>query len=284
MADYYSFRSLTLRLLGKADCPALPSESDLPLEIGSRVAIIDLRVFVPEVVSVLSTLARDSFGMQLKLIPFVDSLIGRGAAALPPIPHDQGAIVRFLIEDAVVNSNILVLKDLPVNIRMDAAARISNLNIVKSLYGTQLESFLKSLKNAVHCTHGPPGSGKSFLGVALVLALMELRNVASSSGVHNLGPILMISYKNHALDEFLVDVLKWTQHAIRPGMMIRTGKPEHAKLQNYSERSNRQQYEAEEELSERISILRESRKFNKDLRDIARHLEVHETTELTRLS
>lgn len=161
---------------------------------------------------------------------------------------------------------------------MNAAARIGELNIVKSLYGTQLETFLKSLKNAVHCTHGPPGSGKSFLGVALVLALIEIRNVARSSGVHNLGPILMLSYKNHALDEFLVDVLKWTQRPIRPGMMIRTGKPEHDKLHIYSEKSNRQQFAAEEELSERISILRESRKFNKDLRDIARHLEVRESS------
>lgn len=106
-------RSLTLRLLGKADCPALPSESDLPLEIGSRVAIIDLRVFVPEVVSVLSTIARDSFGAQLKLIPFVGSLIGRGAAVIPPLASDQGTTsVRSMIEDAVVNSNIVVLRDL----------------------------------------------------------------------------------------------------------------------------------------------------------------------------
>lgn len=267
-------RVLSLRLLGKADCPALPSESDVPLEIGSRVAIIDLRVFVPEVVSVLSTIAQDSFRNHLTQIPFVNSLIGKGATALLPIPITNEVPLRNLIEDAVINSDILLLKDLPHEVRSNAAARISNLNVVKSLYGTQLESFLKSLKNAVHCTHGPPGSGKSFLGVALVLSLIEIRNVARSSGLFNLGPILMISYKNHALDEFLVDVLKWTQHAISPGMMIRTGKPEHEKLQNYSERSNRQQHLAEEELSKRISVLRESRKFNKDIRDIVRHLEV----------
>ena len=261
-------------MLGKADCPALPSESDIPLEIGSRVAIIDLRVFVPEVVSVLSTIAQDSFRNHLVQIPFVNSLIGRGAPTALPMIINNETPLRNMIEDAVVNSNILLLKDLPYEVRRNAAARISNLNIVKSLYGTQLESFLKSLKNAVHCTHGPPGSGKSFLGVALVLSLMEIRNVARSSGLHNLGPILMLSYKNHALDEVLVDVLKWAQRVISPGVMIRTGKPEHENLQNFSERANRQQFLAEKELSTRISVLRESRKVNKDLRDTARHLKV----------
>ena len=55
-----------------------------PLEAGTRVAVIDLQVFVPEVVSVLSTVADPALSEHLKQIPFGRALIGtaRDAAAL----------------------------------------------------------------------------------------------------------------------------------------------------------------------------------------------------------
>jgi hypothetical protein len=68
---------LALRLLGRGDIPGMHSETaESPLELGTRVVVLDLRVFVPEVVSVLGTLARASFGEHLEQIPFVARLIG----------------------------------------------------------------------------------------------------------------------------------------------------------------------------------------------------------------
>jgi hypothetical protein len=56
---------------------------------------------------------------------------------------------------------------------------------------------------------GPPGTGKSYIGVALVEVLL-----ASNAP----GPILVIAYTNHALDNFLVDLIdKGIKNLVRIG-------------------------------------------------------------------
>ena len=51
---------------------------------------------------------------------------------------------------------------------------------------------------------GPPGSGKTFIGVKIVQLLLTLTPKIDK-------PILVLTYKNHALDEFLVHTLKFCQ-------------------------------------------------------------------------
>jgi hypothetical protein len=70
----------------------------------------------------------------------------------------------------------------------------------------QLVNFIDALRNPVHLTQGPPGTGKSYLGVVLVRALLRIRDLwmqQNPSVGHP--PILVLSYKNHAADEFLCD-------------------------------------------------------------------------------
>ena len=78
----------------------------------------------------------------------------------------------------------------------------------KTLDPGQLKSFIESLVEPVHLTQGPPGTGKSYLGVVIVQALIKIRN-AWMSVSQSVGepPILVLSYKNHAIDEFLVDLV-----------------------------------------------------------------------------
>ncbi len=64
---------MAIRLLGRGDIATFTAESDLPLT--TQVAIIDLKVFVPEVISVLATFANPRFGEHLSLIPFAKRLI-----------------------------------------------------------------------------------------------------------------------------------------------------------------------------------------------------------------
>lgn len=61
----------------------------------------------------------------------------------------------------------------------------------------------------VHCTQGPPGTGKSYLGVVVVRALLIIRDLWKIKN-REIGdpPILVLSYKNHAIDEFLLDLLR----------------------------------------------------------------------------
>ncbi|KAG9508201.1 hypothetical protein J7337_001764 [Fusarium musae] len=48
---------------------------------------------------------------------------------------------------------------------------------------------------------GPPGTGKSYLGVQLLRVLLEAKQKA------HMGPLLIICYTNHALDQFLKHLL-----------------------------------------------------------------------------
>ena len=72
----------------------------------------------------------------------------------------------------------------------------------------------------------------------MVLALVIILDEARSENIP-VGPILMLSYKNHALDEFLLDVLK--NMTFRQGMLIRTGKPDNTELTNFSEISSKEE-------------------------------------------
>ena len=90
-----------------------------------------------------------------------------------------------------------------------------------------------------------------------MLALDIIRNTALNCG-KSVGPILVLSYKNHALDEFLCDVLRFSH--MKTGMLIRTGKAESIELSSFSEKFSPQEQSAQEELARRVGTLRSARK------------------------
>jgi hypothetical protein len=245
---------MALRLIGRSDCPSFPSNADQPLQVHGNIAIIDLRVFVPEVVSVLSTFARDSFDQDLSIIPFVPALIGQDELRSPYEIY-PGLSPENIIGLAIDNSDIEALQTLSMQEKAFIKKAICSLKQVKFLYGTQLEAFALGLSKAVHCTQGPPGTGKSFVGVALALAYVCIKNVLQKMG-RALGPVLMLSYKNHALDEILVDILRHSNTPMMPGSLIRVGKPEKLDLEKYRERSSPSEKTAEKDLMERIDLAR----------------------------
>ncbi|EDO34755.1 predicted protein, partial [Nematostella vectensis] len=66
----------------------------------------------------------------------------------------------------------------------------------KLLESSQSEALLHALNNRLAIVQGPPGCGKTFLGVKIVQLLLSLQPQLT-------GPVLLLTYKNHALDEFL---------------------------------------------------------------------------------
>lgn len=62
----------------------------------------------------------------------------------------------------------------------------------------QLESMINGLKNPQALIQGPPGTGKSFIGALIALQILQLTGRR----------ILVLSYTNHALDQFLHDLIK----------------------------------------------------------------------------
>ena len=61
----------------------------------------------------------------------------------------------------------------------------------------QAQALCENLCRGLAFTQGPPGTGKTFLGVALVKALLASRQEPDSR------PILVVCMTNHALDSFL---------------------------------------------------------------------------------
>lgn len=68
---------------------------------------------------------------------------------------------------------------------------------VRHLEKSQLDSVVNSLSRPVSVIQGPPGTGKSFIG-ALIAKIVHQKSEQK---------ILVISYTNHALDQFLEDLL-----------------------------------------------------------------------------
>lgn len=109
---------------------------------------------------------------------------------------------------------------------------------------------------------------QSYVGVQLILALDRIREAAKESG-QALGPIVVLSYKNHALDEVLLDLLQ--SPSCTPAMkrtLIRCGNPESEDLQPYREKNSQLERSAEEELSQRLSALRQANRTAKDWHDL----------------
>eukprot|EP00727_Mastigamoeba_balamuthi_P005898 m51a1_g1928 hypothetical protein (3697) ;mRNA; f:880111-891708 len=100
----------------------------------------------------------------------------------------------------------------------------------------QFESFVSAFTHPVHLTQGPPGTGKSYLGVAITRALLILRKMWIDARPDvGAPPILILSYKNHAIDELAVDLVR----AESKVKMIRVGgggKNSDPRLERYSER------------------------------------------------
>lgn len=74
----------------------------------------------------------------------------------------------------------------------------------------QRDAFTAALRQNVTLVQGPPGTGKTRIGVALARALLAAQDAQ----------LLVICYKNHALDQFLEDIL---DSGIPDGRMVRLG-------------------------------------------------------------
>lgn len=77
------------------------------------------------------------------------------------------------------------------------------------LNSSQHQAFKTALTNKFVVIQGPPGTGKTFL--ALKITEVFLKNKVSNT------PIVVICYTNHALDQFLEGILKYTQNLVRIG-------------------------------------------------------------------
>lgn len=229
---------------------------DFELQKGDRVAIIDCKTFSPEYIPVLKALdAQIRNG-----IPFTDGQllnIGPKLASLPTMHSEDesssssddessssttvtttSTSLRRLITKMVDESNLEPIVQLrrQISSRSILISQVTSLVENATLDEGQLQSFVSALMNAVHCTQGPPGTGKSYVGVVLTRALMIIRRlwIAARPDVGT-PPVLVLSYKNHAIDEFVLDLVEKERHIrlIRVG----GGKSSDPRLAKYGEKN-----------------------------------------------
>ncbi|XP_017775169.1 PREDICTED: NFX1-type zinc finger-containing protein 1 [Nicrophorus vespilloides] len=91
--------------------------------------------------------------------------------------------------------------------------------IETELDDTQLKAFKYALTNKFSVIQGPPGTGKTFVGLKIIQTLIQNRDNWKSSG-----PILVVSYTNQALDQFLEGILEFTDQILRIGEQSKSDK------------------------------------------------------------
>ncbi|KAF8553248.1 P-loop containing nucleoside triphosphate hydrolase protein [Imleria badia] len=113
-----------------------------------------------------------------------------------------------------------VVRALSLNPSMDLQSILTMSKSVQ-LDKSQAESLLAGLRQRVALIQGPPGTGKSFIGALLAKAIHD----------HTTQSILVVCYTNHALDQFLEDLLGI---GIAAGSIVRIGGRASASVQHLS--------------------------------------------------
>ncbi|KAI8713538.1 hypothetical protein NCS52_01298500 [Fusarium sp. LHS14.1] len=118
-------------------------------------------------------------------------------------PQDSTGSERLgqLIERLKVSSANLMKVSMPASFRIDKDIK---------LQGAQLDSFINGLSQELALIQGPPGTGKSFLGALILVAILRLTTRR----------ILVLSYTNHALDQFMEDLMNM---GVSSDQMVRLG-------------------------------------------------------------
>ncbi|PLB48657.1 putative AAA family ATPase [Aspergillus steynii IBT 23096] len=153
--------------------------------------LISLRVIGPDALS--KTLMYLHLYSDLSFL-LVDAPVFAYEPILRCIQEKGDSISASEIVPSSITASIRILKT-PNPVNLDSA---------------QLESLLSGMTQSVSLIQGPPGTGKSFVGALLAKAFHS----------YSEEKILVMCYTNHALDQFLEDLL---DIGIRPSDMVRLG-------------------------------------------------------------
>ena len=76
---------------------------------------------------------------------------------------------------------------------------------------SQLDAIKMALTQKVSVIQGPPGTGKTYIGIKIVQALLNNRLIWDSA---RNSPILVVCYTNHALDQFLEEIINLNMFSV----------------------------------------------------------------------
>jgi hypothetical protein len=151
-------------------------------------------------------------------VPFREELVDLSVGESPP--YLENALVDWSL--IFSSDDIQVLQSSTDGLRVSVDEYLSNRwpvsyfdellrrRVHTTLDNTQLKSIQTFLNNRVTLIQGPPGTGKSYIGVKIAQLVLSMPDRPS-------GPILVLTYKNHALDQFLQDCLQFCSSVVRVG-------------------------------------------------------------------
>ncbi|KAF5286003.1 hypothetical protein FQR65_LT13000 [Abscondita terminalis] len=129
-----------------------------------------------------------------------------------PYYHVLNALQKKTEEEFAMKKYIVDL-----NTQVEGVSYLNCFNLMKSadvsqLNASQFEAYKAALLNEFVIIQGPPGTGKTFVGAKIVNTL-----IMNKKYWHNLSPMLIICYTNHALDQFLEHLITTTDDIVRIG-------------------------------------------------------------------
>ncbi|KFY97455.1 hypothetical protein V500_02048 [Pseudogymnoascus sp. VKM F-4518 (FW-2643)] len=136
---------------------------------------------------------------------------------IPPPLYARGKNFHFPL-DSILKADGDQLNFDP-GVSIDDVARADELEARTSLDRGQCLALMAALTREFTFIQGPPGTGKSYLGVQIMSVLLACKEKA------DLGPVVVVCYTNHALDQFL-------EHLIEIGInnIIRIGGQSKSKI------------------------------------------------------
>ena len=220
-----------------------------PLDIGNALrmyteksegALVELPGLLPATFSpVLENLQRmvtlGELPFQEWIIPKLDDSPSRTHNLEPP-RYARAAGFKFSL-DPIANGDGSPLS-LSATSSPDDSSLINRLESRLTLDRGQCQALVAALTQEFSLIQGPPGTGKSYLGLQLIRVLLGCKKTART------GPIVIICYTNHALDQFLmhlkhVGITKF----IRIGGQSRTRQLDEHNLKSVSTGATRTKHE-----------------------------------------
>ncbi|BFZ13122.1 hypothetical protein BsWGS_16161 [Bradybaena similaris] len=185
---------------------------------------------------------------EMTAIPLERYIISCMREILPP---------QYLHEDMVYNiASIMnnVYDHYPAPVLKDSEwpdADSTSLNV------SQLEALKLALSHEIAIINGPPRTGKTYVGLKIVRIILE--NNVMKHAVGSRGPILVVCFTNHALDQFLEGILDFCQTGI-----VRVGRSASTLLENF----NLKHFRHNPSVAQKIPV-----HIHEALRNFTRHLE-----------
>lgn len=265
-------------------------DKDAKFRRGDAVVVIDCKSFVPEYIPVLKAICQQNDnpipfdnGKLLNMCPDrhlrgddesedeelkeqILALDLDSSRSFPEVDHQVLRSRYKSLQLAIAESKldpIICIRRSPY--LHELLKNLANLVKQTTLDDNQFKSFIAAITYPVHCCQGPPGTGKSYLGVALVRALLIIRQCwIKAQPTIGRPTILVVAYKNHAIDEFLLD-LHNAQSYLK---MVRIGGGcKESALEKYEEKRIMKDNSAVKECYKKLELVHRLRTFIQEIKE-----------------